>query len=112
MQVQYNGQYIQSRDSTSSLVTWEEIADSPFNGHAYGSSLLPNSKLPVLFGGVMLYNDIYIYNCRSDIIEEIYINKMYSYKHTHKVLVGSTYKVQKDKDAVKISDQCINILLL
>ena len=41
-------QSVQSRDNTSSPVTWEEIADSPFKA----SSLLPNSKLPVLFGGV------------------------------------------------------------
>ena len=40
-------QSVQSRDNTSSPVTWEEIADSPF----FASSLLPNSKLPVLFGG-------------------------------------------------------------
>ena len=40
-------QSVQSRDNTSSPVTWEKIADSPF----IGSSLLPNSKLPVLFGG-------------------------------------------------------------
>ena len=40
-------QSVQSRDNTSSPVTWEKIADSPF----ISSSLLPNSKLPVLFGG-------------------------------------------------------------
>ena len=40
-------QSVQSRDNTSSPVTWEKIADSPF----MLSSLLPNSKLPVLFGG-------------------------------------------------------------
>ena len=40
-------QSVQSRDSTSSPVTWEKIADSPFEA----SSLLPNSKLPILFGG-------------------------------------------------------------
>ena len=40
-------QSVQSRDNTSSPVTWEKIADSPF----IASSLLPNSKLPVLFGG-------------------------------------------------------------
>ena len=39
-------QSVQSRDNTPSPVTWKKIADSPFNG----SSLLPNSKLPVLFG--------------------------------------------------------------
>ena len=38
---------VQSRDNTSSPVIWEKIADSPFRL----SSLLPNSKLPVLFGG-------------------------------------------------------------
>ena len=40
-------QSVQSRDNTSSPVTWEKIPDSPF----IASSLLPNSKLPVLFGG-------------------------------------------------------------
>ena len=53
-------QSVQSRDNTSSPVTWEKIADSPF----FGSSLLPNSKLPVLFGGVddKMRSDIFVYD--------------------------------------------------
>ena len=53
-------QSVQSRDNTSSPVTWEKIADSPFNG----SSLLPNSKLPVLFGGEdgKMGSDIFVYD--------------------------------------------------
>ena len=53
-------QSVQSRDNTSSPVTWEEIADSPF----IGSSLLPNSKLPVLFGGSdgKSRSDIFVYD--------------------------------------------------
>ena len=54
-------QSVQSRDNTSSPVTWEKIADSPFNG----SSLLLNSKLPVLFGGKgseYKRSDIFVYD--------------------------------------------------
>ena len=55
-------QSVQSRDNTSSPVTWEKIADSPF----IGSSLLPNSKLPVLFGGKenedRRRSDIFVYD--------------------------------------------------
>ena len=53
-------QSVQSRDNTSSPVTWEKIADSPF----IGSSLLPNSKLPVLFGGWdgKTRSDIFVYD--------------------------------------------------
>ena len=55
-------QSVQSRDNTSSPVTWEKIADSPF----IGSSLLPNSKLPVLFGGkeseYKRRSDIFVYD--------------------------------------------------
>ena len=53
-------QSVQSRDNISSPVTWEEIADSPLNG----SSLLPNSKLPVLFGGAddKARSDIFVYD--------------------------------------------------
>ena len=53
-------QSVQSRDNTSSPVTWEKIADSPFNG----SPLLPNSKLPVLFGGSdgKARSDIFVYD--------------------------------------------------
>ena len=53
-------QSVQSRDNTSSPVTWEEIADSPF----IASSLLPNSKLPVLFGGSddKMRSDIFVYD--------------------------------------------------
>ena len=53
-------QSVQSRDNTSSPVTWEKIADSPFNG----SSLLLNSKLPVLFGGLdgKARSDIFVYD--------------------------------------------------
>ena len=53
-------QLVQSRDNTSSQVTWENIADSPF----FGSSLLPNSKLPVLFGGWdgKARSDIFVYD--------------------------------------------------
>ena len=53
-------QSVQSRDNTSSPVTWEKIADSPF----ISSSLLPNSKLPVLFGGWddKARSDIFVYD--------------------------------------------------
>ena len=53
-------QSVQSRDNTSSPGTWEKIADSPF----IGSSLLPNSKLPVLFGGsdAKTRSDIFVYD--------------------------------------------------
>ena len=55
-------QSVQRRDNTSSPVTWEKIADSPF----IGSSLLPNSKLPVLFGGKenedRRRSDIFVYD--------------------------------------------------
>ena len=53
-------QSVQSRDNTSSPVTWEEIAHSPF----IASSLLPNSKLPVLFGGSdgKARSDIFVYD--------------------------------------------------
>ena len=53
-------QSVQSRDNTSSPVTWEKIADSPF----ITSSLLPNSKLPVLFGGsdAKRRSDIFVYD--------------------------------------------------
>ena len=53
-------QSVQSRDNTSSPVTWEKIADSPF----MLSSLLPNSKLPVLFGGGddKMKSDIFVYD--------------------------------------------------
>ena len=52
-------QSVQSRDNTSSPVTWEKIADSPF----MLSSLLP-SKLPVVFGGVddKKRSDIFVYD--------------------------------------------------
>ena len=51
---------VQSRDNTSSRVTWEKIADSLF----MFSSLLPNNKLPVLFGGVddKMTSDIFVYD--------------------------------------------------
>ena len=55
-------QSVQSRDNTSSPVTWEEIADSPLEA----ASLLPNSKLPVLFGGkeneYKRRSDIFVYD--------------------------------------------------
>ena len=53
-------QSVQSRDNTSSPVTWEKIADSPF----MLSALLPNSKLPDLFGGVddKTRSDIFVYD--------------------------------------------------
>ena len=55
-------QSVQSRDNTSSPVTWEKIADSPFSA----SPLLPNSKLPVLFGGKesedKRRSDIFVYD--------------------------------------------------
>ena len=54
-------QSVQSRDNTSSPVTWEKIPDSPF----FGSSLLLNSKLPVLFGGKdnnIGRSDIFVYD--------------------------------------------------
>ena len=53
-------QSVQSRDNTSSPVTWEKIADSTF----ISSSLLPNSKLPVLFGGsdAKTRSDIFVYD--------------------------------------------------
>ena len=53
-------QSVQSRDNTSSPVTWEKIADSPF----FASPLLPNSKLPVLFGGFdgKTRSDIFVYD--------------------------------------------------
>ena len=40
-------QSIQNRDNVSAAVIWEEVAEPPF----HASSLLPNSKLPIVFGG-------------------------------------------------------------
>ena len=55
-------QSVQSRDNTSSPVTLEKIADTPF----FASSLLPNSKLPVMFGGkeseYKRRSDIFVYD--------------------------------------------------
>ena len=56
-------QSVQNIDNTSSPVTWEKIADSPF----ISSSLLPNSKLPVLFGGEDNDDKTSEYKTRSDI---------------------------------------------